>query len=274
LAPPKELFEDNVGDEHNNSDVFRDIDPNDMSESAVKKASKNAKKLATKLAKQNEKSKAKRLAVKSKYEKMLADRALGQLRPLDPAVCVALGFKQLSPLSDVEEGSQLSVGFSQIHAPKIAGPTHLMLFNVLDGTLSQLLSNKQVVPFKSGIGATSKNKEGINDNPYGVDKGIASDNNFSDVLLATCDASQKECFNTLRLLLEGNVFSSLFEHLATLAQYRCDSDIPDEDSEKHVLVVASSLFSCITTILGSNKLTRSSAGAFEANAPMYSLLLC
>lgn len=257
LAPPQELFDNGIDGEETD-DVFRDLDPNDMSE----KAKKNAKKRAAKRAKQNDKSKQKRLSAKHKFEKALSERTMQTILPLDHSVCVALGYKDLRPgiISNMN-GSQVSaLALSQFKSQefRLPGAETLLLLNLLDKTLTRLLSNKQSVPFKS-----SKTGSTLHDdsNPYGEDDTVALMKD-SDMLLATCDASQRECFATLSLFLEGRVFCSINEHLIALASYRtANGDILVDGTEERVFQAANLLFSCITTILQSNKLTRNSTGA-------------
>jgi hypothetical protein len=262
-VPPNELFETN-NDAEVGSDVFRNVDPNGLSESDLKKANKEAKKLATKQAKQNDKSKQKKLTVKNKYEKMLADRTMAQLRPLNPAVCIALGFPELRPMQQNDaKGSQLSLALSQLSSqkkPKIADSVSILLFHVLNQTLKKLLSNKHALPFKSD-GNSSDDFVNDSSNPYGLDK-TATVNEHSNVLLATCDSSQRECFAFLSTLHEGDVFCSMFEHLAALAGLRSSSDdvIDVNGLEERILEAAIVVFNCIATIVGSNKLTRTSTG--------------
>jgi hypothetical protein len=102
-----------------------------------------------------------------------------------------------------------------------------------------------------------------NSNPYGIEQAIGSTKEFNDAVLSSCDVSQKECFKMMIVFLEGDVFSSVFEHLAALAQLRGNAQSGDENTERHIITTARSLFRCVTTIVGSTKLTRSSTGMCE-----------
>ncbi|KAL3790149.1 hypothetical protein HJC23_009586 [Cyclotella cryptica] len=259
LTPPKELFESDIDNDTISASVLSNVDPNEMIETAARKATKDAKKMEAKRAKQNEKSKQKRLSLKAKYERTLADRALLQLRPLDPAVCIALGFPELSVMGESSGGTQQlsALGLSQLHAPNVARPVTLLLLNLLNSTLSSLLSNRRGAPFKMGNDTRPNEANNNNSNPYGMEQAIRMTKEF---VLSSCDVSQRECLKTMILFLEGDVFSSVFEHLAALAQLRGNAQSCDESTEQLIITTARSLFSCVTTIVGSTKLTRSSTG--------------
>ena len=273
-ATPKELFDIDM-EIDSEPDVFRRVDPNNMSKNAMQKAGKEAKKLAVKKAKQKDKSKQKRLSVKQKYEEGLAERTMKMIRPLYPSVCLALGFKELRPFNfgDQEDtkGSQLSMALSQLskrHEPKLAEPATLLLLNVLHDTLNGLLSSKQGLPFNSGNDTNPCDDHDINSNPYGMND-IESYDGRSD-LLAACDDSQRECLEMLRMLHEGDVFCAISEHLAILAESR-KSDIFVDGMEERVAEISNVIFKCISQIVGSNKLIRSSAGKSVLGAILMAL---
>ena len=259
FATPKELFGIDMDIEDEPDDVFRRVDPNSMSKNALEKANNEAKKLAAKKAKQNDKSKQKRLSVKNKYEETLADRTMKMIRPLDPSVCLALGFKELRPFNfgDQEDskGSQLSMALSQLskrHEPKLAEPATLLLLNVLHDTVTGLLSSKQGLPFKSDNDSNVREDHDHDSNPYGS---ISYNSDF-----AAFDESQRKCFEMLKMLHEGDVFCAISEHLAILAESRKSDDINTDDMEERITEISNIIFKCISKIVGSNKLTRSSAG--------------
>lgn len=261
LAPPKALFHNDDYDvvEEDSSHLFQNIDPND--EKNGKKANKTKLKLQAKRAKQNEKSKAKKLSAKRQYEETLADRTMAQICQLVPTVCVALGYPLLSPIS-VFPSSQLSMPLSQSkNAPKLAEPAVLLLLNVLNDTLSRLLSNKQASRFKADTNSIDDSMNTIS-NPYDMDIDVPSSTNTSDSLvLATCDSSARECFAMLGTFLEANVFRVIFGHLVTIEDLRnMSDDVHTDDSEERMIETANLLFTCIDTVLSSNKLTRSSTG--------------
>lgn len=256
LPPPNELFEHEAEDASSEVSVFRNVDPND--ESAVKKANKDAKKLAAKHAKQQEKSKHKRISVRRQYEKNLADRTISQLRPLDSAVCIAIGYQELRACDN--KMSQLSVALSQCSGFKLAEPAALLLLEVLQDTLIRLLSNKQVPWFK--YNASPMNDSDMILNPYGIDvRTFKSSGKSSELLLATCDPTHKECFAMLGTYLEADVFCAMFEHLATIEHVRNSTeDIYDEDTEKRLITTFNCISTIISTIVGSKKLTQSTTG--------------
>jgi len=246
LAAPKELYE-----VHSPNIEIPDVDPH--ASKAEKKAATEQKKKMIKRAKEKEKSKTKILKVKKKHEELLSSRALGALRPLDPQVCCAIGFDELGVMKGSNgEGSQC---LSQVEVPACSGPVITLLLNLLDKSLSDILSAKKSLPFKSG------NEERNDDNPYQVTSQSVSSNASVDAFVSHED-SQKHCFQLLESYLKSGVFASLHEHMAVVAELRCgqNSSDNDTDTEKKLVATARCLFSCLRTIFESELLTRSPSG--------------
>ena len=247
LPAPKELYEIYSP----NVDI-PEYDPH--ASRAQKKAAAAEKKKLVKRAKEKEKSKSKMLKAKKKHEELLSARALGALRPLDPQVCCALGFDDLSACPGGAEGSQC---LSQVQVTKCGGPVVTLLLNLLDKSLSDILSEKKSCTFNSGNGENS------DDNPYQAVSHSNTSNAASAAFISSEDSSKK-CFALLQSYLNSGVFASLQEHLAIVAELRCgqNSSDNDEETEKHLVATARLLFSCTRTLFESEILTRSSSGKF------------
>ena len=206
---------------------------------------------------------------------------MGALRPLDARVCVALGFADLSVMgSDDDEnecGTAKSQALSQLRTvTKVGGPVTTLLLKLLQRSLSDALSEKKGASFKArmeGGGNSSSNLEedvDDNDNPYllttkeaGQEKMTTA---FADIALASCEESSKRSFALLDCLLRGGVFASVYEHLAAVAELRCnsnsnnDDEDSEEETERRLVETAQCLFSCITSLTESKLLTRSPTG--------------
>jgi hypothetical protein len=242
LPPPTEFYE-----VHSPSGDIPEIDPH--ASNAEKKAAAAEKKKLVKRAKEKEKSKTKLFNVKKKHEDLLSTRALGALRPLEPQVCSALGFDDLSVMGGSSaDGSQC---LSQVQVTACGGPVITLLLNLLDKSLTEILSEKKGLAFKSGI------KERNDDNPYCKSHSAATK-------VISIEESSKKCFQLLESFLKSGVFASLHEHLAVVAELRCghNSSTNDKETEQKLVSTARCLFSCTRTLFESELLTRSSSGKF------------
>ncbi len=247
LPAPKELYE-----VHSPTVDIPAYDPH--ASKAQKKAAAAEKKKLVKRAKEKEKSKSKMLKAKKKHEELLSTRALGALRPLDPQVCCAIGFDGLSVIPGSAEGSQC---LSQVQVTECGGPVITLLLNLLDKSLSDILSEKKSCAFNSG------NEEKSDDNPYQAVSHSTKTNPASAAFISSEDSSKK-CFALLQSYLTSGVFASLQEHLAIVAELRCgqNSSDNDEEKEKQLVATARCLFSCTRTLFEAESLTRSSSGKF------------
>ena len=137
LPPPKELYDDAPPKKLESESVFLNIEnvadmPINPTETTKedKKASDTAKKIASKRAKLKEKSKQKRIKAKAKHEETLSARTMAALRPLDPHVCVALGFEEMSVMGADTSGGHLSQQLSQLQSIQVGGPVVTVSFGL------------------------------------------------------------------------------------------------------------------------------------------------
>lgn len=243
LLPPKLLLSD-IGKLDN---VENEVLMNKSKES--KKALKEIKKQASQLKK-----------AKHKHEEMLILRTFGTLRNLDPQVCVALGFGELSIMGSTNAscGSQ---GLSQIQqVSKGGGPVTMLLLKLLQKVLSEKLYNRKIQPQVKGD-ITIITEDSDDDNPYAsTSPSIHETNNF--VSITSCGDSLRTCFALLDRFLRGGTFASLYEHLAAVAELRCGPNrkVDDHEAECQLVNTARCLFSCVKSIMGSEMLTKSATG--------------
>ena len=248
LPAPKELYE-----VHSPNVDIPAYDPH-----ASKKAAAAEKKILIKRAKEKEKKKSKMLKAKLKHEELLSSRALKALRPLDPQVCCAIGFDGLSAMQPSNEGSQC---LSQIEVTSCGGPVISLLLNLLDKSLSDILTEKNCCVFNSA------KEEWNDDNPYGTVSRSAKESNASSTAFISGGDSSKKCFDLLQRYINAGVFASLHEHLAIVAELRCGQNSADNDdeTEKQLVATARCLFSCARTLFESEILTRTSTGKYFLN---------
>lgn len=265
LSAPKELFDDeDCGNDDNAENVININLPNTTKMSKEdKRTLAAAKKRATKRAKDKVKSKQKRLKAKQKHEEKLASRSLGALRPLDPQVCMALGFAELSVVgnADSQSGSQ---ALSQFQVTSCGDPVTTCLLKLLQKTLSDALLEKKGVAFKARMEGNNLEEDADSDNPYMSNEqpSTTDANNFAGIALASCEDSSRKSFALLDSFLKGGVFASLYEHLAAVAELRCGPNRSNDDAEMESQLVetARSLFDCIKSLMSSELLTRSATG--------------
>ncbi|KAL7552476.1 hypothetical protein ACHAWF_016165 [Thalassiosira exigua] len=276
LPAPKELYDDGINSNGDNTENLMNvnIDPKNMSKED-KKALAAAKKMATRRAKEKVKSKQRRLKAKQKHEENLTRRTMGALRPLDPQVCVALGFADLSVMGGGadDEGSQ---GLSQMQVTTCGGPVHTLLLRLLQKALSDSLSDRKgsAPAFRARLegGIPDADDDGDTDNPYVLKDGSQASTdataNFLIPFLTSCDESSRKSFILLDGFLRGGVFASLYEHLATVAELRCgaNSSNADDCSEERLVETARCLFGCVATLMSTELLTRSSTGRMFLSA--------
>mmetsp|Transcript_38641 Transcript_38641/g.81257 ORF Transcript_38641/g.81257 Transcript_38641/m.81257 type:complete len:814 (-) Transcript_38641:249-2690(-) len=272
LPAPKELYDDHDYSHDNTENEINIINSTDVEKLSKedKKALAAAKKMATKRAKEKVKSKQKRLKAKQKHEVQLVNRSMGALRPLDPQVCVALGFAELSVVGNADSqsdgGSQALSQFQQVTS--CGGPVTTLLLKLLQKALSDSLSEKKGMSFRAMMEGNTLEEDVDNDNPYMMTQDPSSANdaatNFAEIALSSCEDSSKKSFSLLDSFLKGGVFASLYEHLAAVAELRCGQNrsVDDDDAEKEGQLVetARCLFSCVKSLMGSALLTRSATG--------------
>ena len=234
---------------------------------AEKKAYKEAKKAATKRAKEKGKSKQNRIKAKKKHEERLVTRTMGALRPLDSRVCVALGFDELRVCGNAEGDSQnVSQGLSQSmlrDVVSVGGPVTSLLLKLLRKTLSDALSEKKASSFRARIeGSNLEEDADGDDGPYMAKADASPTTSYTELAIASCEDSSKKSFELLDVLLRGGVFASLYEHLAAVAELRCGPNRAnnDSDTEEKLVETARCLFGCLSSLLGSEMLTRSTTG--------------
>ena len=196
---------------------------------------------------------------KQKYEEMLVQRTFGSIRQLDPQVCVALGFGELSIMGsiDASNGSQGLSQFQQVTT--CGGPITMMLLKLMKRVLSESLHyKKNQSQFEGG-----PVDDADDDNPYATTiPPMGAISSFTDIALASCESSTRNCFELLNRFLSSGTFASLYEHLAAVAELRCgvNRKIDDSDLERQLVETARCLFSCIESVMGSEMLTSSATG--------------
>lgn len=264
LPAPQELHDGRYTHDEENQVLNMNTDTKSMTKEE-KKAFTAVKKAATKRAKDKAKSKTLRLKAKQKYEEQLKMRSMGALRPLDPEVCVCLGFPELSVVGQMGSQSDMSQGLSQqhFHLSSCCGPVNTLLLRLLEKSLSDEILEKKGAAFAARIGRDIADED-MSDNPY-LEKGrgsvIDTGTSFLDIALASCEESSKKSFALLDSYLKGGVFSSLYEHLSAVAELRCGPNrTPDAETEKQLVETARCLFSCIRSIATSELLTKNAIG--------------
>jgi len=174
-------------------------------------------------------------------------RSMTNLRPLKSNVCLALGFSELRIGN--QEGNyggcqeiMQSLGASELKDLKVGGPIICLLFSELyKGLKMVLLQNKNSTPFfNKGLSSDSQvhtsGMEQDDDNPY-TSRCLPSN---------SIDPTSSLKYPFLDTCISGNVFSAVYEHLATVAAIRgSSSDEPgmnDDDIENCVLLLVRIVF--------------------------------
>ena len=187
---------------------------------------------------------------------------MGSLRPLDPAVCLALGFEDLSVVAG-GKGTQddVSQGLTQgLQLKSCGGPVVTLLLQLLQKTLADSLSEKKSVSFKDRIQGNATVDDDSSDNPYALQV-TREAKSFADIALASCEESSRKSFELLDGFLEGGVFASIQEHLAVATVLRNDDRATeDDDDEENIVSTARDIFNCINVLMSSELLTRSNTG--------------
>lgn len=267
LSAPKDLFNsDNGSYDDTENQINLNADPSTLSKED-RKALTAARKMATKRAKEKATSKQKRLKAKQKHEQQLVARTMGALRPLDPQVCIALGFEELALMNNAEGGVSQSQALSQFQqdVTSAGGQVTTLLLNLLQKTLSDSLSEKKGggLAFMARVEGKSDllEEEDVDDNPY-MAKEQENAATFAGLALASCEESSKKSFAMLDNFLRGGVFASLYEHLSAVTELRCGLNSKDDDAETESQLVGTArcLFSCLRSVLEAELLTRSATG--------------
>ena len=197
------------------------------------KAINNIKKTAAKRESARTRSKQKLIKVKSKFEEDLIRNAEKALRPLNSNVCLALGFPELrigNQENNYTGGSQqiiLSLGASELKGLMVGGPITSLLLTQLCSTLKALFMNDK--PSSSMI----FKKRRVSDNLQDISTSVISDhydNPYISQLKSSSKHNSGHNYAFLDACILGNVFSSVHEHLATVAEIRGSSSL-DEMSD-------------------------------------------
>lgn len=192
--------------------------------------------------------------IKQNYEQNLVHRSFDALRSLDPNVCLALGFTDLCVVSSEDD---------EMHFTKCGDKVTTMLLKLLQKTLSESLFEKKSMTFKARMdGNSSVEEDVLSDNPYMSALPITNKaSTFDEIALACESHTSKKSFELLDRLLRGDVFVSIHEHLAAVAELRCGSNKSnDAESESQLIETARCLFRCLQSIVSSEMLTRSMIG--------------
>lgn len=190
-------------------------------------------------------------------------RTMGSLRPLDPNVCLALGFEDLAIVAG-GKGTQddVSQGISQgVQLKSCGGPVVTLLLKLLQKTLADSLAERKSVSFKDRIQGNATVDDDSSDNPYALQV-TREATSFADIALASCEESSRKSFELLDGFLEGGVFASIHEHLAVATVLRTDDRATedDDDEEEKIVSTARDIFNCINVLMSSELLTRSNTG--------------
>lgn len=243
MPPPRELVGINhttiIGENAANAN----LDDPKAKAKEEKKALTAAKNRALKLKK-----------VKQNYEQNLVHRTFDALRSLDPNVCLALGFTDLCVVSSEDD---------EMHFTKCGDKVTTKLLKLLQKTLSESLFEKKSMAFKARMdGSSSVEEDMLSDNPYMSASPVSNKaSTFDEIALACESYNSKKSFELLDRLLRGDVFVSIHEHLAAVAELRCGSNKSnDAESESQLIETARCLFRCLQSIVSSEMLTRSVTG--------------
>ena len=243
MPPPRELVSINhttiIGENAANAN----LDGPKTKAKEEKKALTAAKNRAFKLKK-----------VKQNYEQKLVHRSFDALRALDPNVCLALGFTDLCVVSSEDD---------EMHFTKCGDKVTTMLLKLLQKTLSESLFEKKSMAFKARMdGSSSVEEDMLSDNPYMSASPVSNKaSTFDEIALACESYNSKKSYELLDRLLRGDVFVSIHEHLAAVAELRCGSNKSnDAESESQLIETARCLFRCLQSIVSSEMLTRSVTG--------------
>ena len=137
---------------------------------------------------------------------------------------------------------------------------------LLENALTNLFSDHSKSAFKSRIGQPPGDSPDNGDsggNPYLISTSSNNAKSFAEIALASCDNSSKKAFAVLDIYLTCGVFSSMYEHLAAVAELRCGPNRQNiAGNERHLVKTARCLFSCVHSLIGSEELTRSATGRF------------
>ena len=215
----------------------------------IKKAKK--RKLAAKL-----KSKQKAIKLKAKYEAQLAKITQSALIPLNTDVCLALGFPELRIARSAETSSQdliTSLGASELRKLQVGGRLTTLLLEELNKSLQFFLTkNSKKVPF---MNRSTKHQApetmNVSNNPYNNDNLRISNKNGSQ--------PNTTKFDFLNVIISKDVFVSIHEHLAAIAEIRSASSNEGHDEEE-ILSCARLLLQCITTLFKTEDLFYDSTG--------------
>lgn len=245
MPPPRDLFgEDRIMDNAENATNTN----SDRKTKQDKKALLAAKNRAFKLKK-----------AKHIYEQKLVSRTLDALGPLDPQVCLALGFADLSVVGSTDKES----GITQRQVTTCGDSVTTLLLQLLQKVLSESLCEKKGVAFKARMEGNKNVEEVDNDNPYmATTSETNTSGTFEEIALASETINSKKSFELLAIFLRGDVFVSIHEHLAAVAELRCGTNRRNDDAEAESQLVetARCLFRCVESIVSSELLTRSVTG--------------
>lgn len=224
-----------------------------------KKTLMEARKMATKQQATHEKNKLKLIKVRRRYEEELAQRCHSALRPLSMDTALALGFPELGVMGcQHENGSQiLSVGASQLKDIDIGGPVICLLFRQLVSGLCSIFSvHPQGLKnwnTSNSIG-TSALKNCTDQNPYQSNARLNGQGN------QLCNNR----FDILQMYLDGNIFITVYEHLAAFAEIGAAEESLEKELEngtrRNHRNCLGLLFDCVRTIMNACELTSNSNG--------------
>jgi hypothetical protein len=245
LPPPTELFNESC---HNDNIENSTNTKSDLMAKQDKKSLANAKNHSSKLKK-----------AKYTYEQKLIHRVLDALRPLDSHVCLALGFADLSVVGSTDTES----GISQEQVTTCGNAVTTMLLKLLQKVLSESLCEKKGMAFKARMEGNKHDDIDDYDNPYMAATTLTNKaSTFEGIALARERQQSKKNFALLELFLRGNVFASVHEHLAAVAELRCGTNRRNDDTEteRQLVETARCLFGCVKSIVSSELLTSSVIG--------------
>ncbi|KAL3808327.1 hypothetical protein ACHAXA_004056, partial [Cyclostephanos tholiformis] len=244
LPPPRELF----GEDCNNDNIENTANMNsdDLVAKQDKKTLVKAKNRASKIKK-----------AKQKYEQKLIRRVFDALQPLDPHVCLALGFADLSVVGSTDTES----GISQKQVTTCGNAVTTLLLKLFQKVLSESLCEKKGMTFKARMEGNRNVVADDSGNPYATPVANKA-STFEEIALARERQQSKNSFELLEFFLKGDVFASVHEHLAAVAELRCGTNRKNDDTEIESLLVdtARCLFSCVKSIVSSELLTSSVTG--------------
>ena len=204
------------------------------------------------------KSKVRALKLKAKYESQLSSITQSALIPFNSDVCLALGFPELRLANSAKTSSQdlvATLGPSELRTLKVGGRLTNLLLEQLNKSLKDLFASKSKhSPFlKLQTQCQTPKISNAKDNPY--------NNDILKVSKKKGSRSTICMYAFLDSCVSQEVFISVHEHLAAIAEIRGNASTSDEQhDEQEIVSCARLLLRCIQTLFEAEDLFNISLG--------------